>query len=952
MIHTLAGRMLARRMLLLLALLVCFNPSATIGAWVGTDEEFINMVQSNNWAYFRYNQAGPYRLFRGAGRHDEQYSYDPLATCAGDGFGIAALVVGAYRNWNSDEYAYTNILHVLRAYESALERDTNNFFRHFYQIDSGAPAAGSEISPIDSSWFICGALLAAEYFKGTEVDEIANRIFDRMNYRSVGPLWGAYFEYVIMNILGAGSTNGWDSATARAAWESCTRATPAYMGGPLFWYQWPQAFVDFRFRTDGLGSNHFDIARNVFLRQRQKCIDLRNADPARYPDFGTNGWGLTSAMASLGYLEMRPFAGFCTENANYGAPTPYCTAPPMTNDVNTDEDACDSGTLVPVCLPACMSHVPYEARNAMKHVYDAYEHLGIFDRYGFANAVNTGTAKSGHSFFWPFNAAMDYGCNAIVLENFRSGMPWKHFMSHPRISAGMSNCGFSTPSIAYHDDWNDGADPNVWTGLTTYANADGNNPTSSYVAIPWFNTWVNGFARQLSANGSGDVVRFELKETDQSKKDLLSFWLRGLAGNERFEVGLRDAEHHETLVNVSDYVTNGVVTTNWTRIRIPLRRFAVTPNPNRDVRILFLGDFVVRFLQAGDILIDDLAFVEDDMAPEPPDRFGAACVNGRVQLRWGYSPDDDVVGYHLWRRPDAVSGFARINTNLLSATHEWTDASAESQWDDDFYYAVQCVDRRRNAGPFSRGPFEQRVWMGRRWDVDYGDGANPNTFGGTHGRWGASWGDVRFMLTNGWDGRTRWVRCAEGDANCGVYVTLNGGSIGAYEALAFWMKQNWGAQDVEIGLKSTNNAEVKIPISRYATVTDSWTYVFVPLVDFRQVDFDHMDNLSLTFRAPGSLLLDEIRFVRLERETERRFVLEAENPTGFIGGGTNDFKAAASQRHVLGKRRRECGLVHVGRNGDIQRGAFGCAIRLQCARRTDHRGAHQRRARSSPLRGV
>lgn len=61
------------------------------------------MVQSNNWEFFVHNQGGPFHMFRGSGHYDQQYSYDPLATCAGDGFGIAALVVGAYRGYYTDD---------------------------------------------------------------------------------------------------------------------------------------------------------------------------------------------------------------------------------------------------------------------------------------------------------------------------------------------------------------------------------------------------------------------------------------------------------------------------------------------------------------------------------------------------------------------------------------------------------------------------------------------------------------------------------------------------------------------------------------------------------------------------------------------------------------------------------------------------------------------------------
>ncbi len=867
--------------------------STTARAWSGTDPEFIEMVASNNWLFFRNNQGGPYHLFRGSGHYNQTFSSDALATCAADGFGLAALCVGAWRGWMPEEQAYINVLALLRSYDAVLQRDAYGFFNHYNTFDSGLPQA--EYSPIDSTWFICGALLAARYFHGTEVETVANRIYAAMNYRDgVNPYWSGYCEFIIMNIVGAGSpTYGWPAATSKDAWEVCARQAPAFGYGPLFWYQWPQVFVDFRWRVDGIGSNHFQNGVVFTLRQRQQCINLHNASPTNYPDFGTNGWGLTSATASKGYLELRPFGGFCTENTNYGY------AGGCTNYIATDEDACDSGTLVPICLPASMMHAPDETRAAMRFIYDTYDPaFDVYGIYSFINAFNTGAAKSGAQHYSPINATMDFGCNVLALENFRSGMPWKYFMAHPAIATGMAHCGFNAPNIAYHDDWNRGGDPNVWTGGTTYVSGGGAGPTATYASIAYYNEWVNGYARRLAANASGDVVRFELKETDQSKQDLLSFWLRGETGGEDFQVGLRDAEGHAAFFPVTNYL-GGPAPTNWTRVRIPLQDFAVSGNPNHDVRILMLGAFEVRFHAAGVIYLDDLAFVADDLVPAPP-ACGAACVDGRVWLRWGYSPDRDVVGYHLWRRPDAGSGFERINSNLLSAVHGAVDIGVESQWGEDFFYTVQAVDRHGNAGAFAASNYEQRVWIGRRRDVDWGDGANPNTFGGDHGRWGGSWGDVRFAPETGWDGRAKWVRRVEGDTDNGVWIGLGGSNVAAYEAVCFWLKQNWGAAEFDIGLKSTNGLEVKVPITRYAGVTTNWTYVVIPLIDFRAVDFTRMENLSFTFRAPGSVFMDELRFVRLERDASVMLVREAEQAGGHIGGDTNDGKWSASQGCVLG----------------------------------------------------
>ena len=876
-------------------------PFASQAAWSGTDEEFVAMVESNNWDFFRRNQGGPYRFFRGSGLYDSEISSDAAATCAGDGFGIASLCVGAYRGWTSDEYAYTNILALLRAYDTQLQRDGNNFFNHFYGYEDGLPKA--EYSVIDSTWFLCGAIMAAQYFKGTEVETLANRIYDSCNYAAIGPLWAAYYEYIIINIVGSGSrSNAWGAATAQASWESCTRASSEYMHGPLFWYQWPQVYVDFRFRTDSLGSNHYQLAMNAFLDQQRKCIDLHNAFPAIYDDFGTNGWGLTSAGASLGYLELRPWGDWCTGTEAYG--TPGCWY--MTNYIATDEEACDSGTLSPICLPACMEHTPYEAREAMKHIYNQYDpSINVYGMYSFMNSFNTGQASSGYEHFSVCNAAMDYGANVLALENFRSGMPWKYFMAHRGVTTGMLHCGFTTPDIPYHDDWNDGSDANAWNGDTTYTNTDGGNPTANYVSIPYFTNWVNGQARRLQTTGAGtgDIVRIQLNEADQSKQDELSFWLRGENGGERFDVGLRDAEGHEIKFAITNHVPDGTVSTNWFRVRIPLKSYAVSGNPNNDVRLTFLGDFSVQFAQPGVVYIEDLAFVGDDIAPDPPS-LGAACVDGRVYLRWGYSAQDDVVGYNLRRGSDAGSNYTNLNASLLSAVHEEIDSSVESDWGGDYFYSVQCQDRCGNVGLFSSGPSERRVWIGRHRDLDWGDGQNPNTLGGNDGTWGGSWRSITFERQMAGDGRSNWVRRCTADAGCGVYVELNGGDVSSYDALVFLVKKEWGVDRIELGLKSTNFTEVKVALTNYVSggvISGTWNPVIIPLIDFPGVDFANMNNLSFTFLSGASLLFDEIRFVRVDMEPGALFVREAEKAGGHLGGSINDFKPYASEGRVLGE---------------------------------------------------
>ena len=40
--------------------------------------------------------------------------------------------------------------------------------------------------------------------------------------------------------------------------------------------------------------------------------------------------------------------------------------------------------------------------------------------------------------------AIDQGPIAVMIENYRSGLLWKLFMSHPDVQAGLTKLGFNT----------------------------------------------------------------------------------------------------------------------------------------------------------------------------------------------------------------------------------------------------------------------------------------------------------------------------------------------------------------------------------------------------------------------------------------------------------------------------------------------------------------------------
>lgn len=110
----------------------------------------------------------------------------------------------------------------------------------------------SEVSIIDTGIFICGAILAGEYFRG-EVKEKAS-------YDGIKDIVYTYY-------------------------------------GTLFTYQYSHAWIDFRGLKDKEGIDWFENSIKATLANRKYCIN----NSKKYKTFGENSWGLTACVGPRGY---------------------------------------------------------------------------------------------------------------------------------------------------------------------------------------------------------------------------------------------------------------------------------------------------------------------------------------------------------------------------------------------------------------------------------------------------------------------------------------------------------------------------------------------------------------------------------------------------------------------------------------------------------------------------
>ena len=99
------------------------------------------------------------------------------SSIAAVGFALAAYAVGSERRFIKRSEAIKRVLATLRFFWDSPQGETRDatgyqgFFYHFLDMQTGRRAWKSEVSTIDTTFLLAGALAAATYFDGEAKDE-------------------------------------------------------------------------------------------------------------------------------------------------------------------------------------------------------------------------------------------------------------------------------------------------------------------------------------------------------------------------------------------------------------------------------------------------------------------------------------------------------------------------------------------------------------------------------------------------------------------------------------------------------------------------------------------------------------------------------------------------------------------------------------------------------------
>jgi len=403
------------------------------------DEALLDKVQRETLRYFwefGHPVSGMARE-RSGGTSD----YDVLetVTTGGTGFGIMAMIAGAERGFLEAAQVRKRIV-LISDFLAASPR-FRGAFPHWMNGATGKSFAFSERDDggdiVETAFLMMGLLTARQWLRHD--DPAAAQRIDAL-WRAVE--WGNFcpdparfmwhwspkddwandlpvtgrHEGLIAYVLAAASpTHPIDVAAYEKGWKG----RPTFengkswyghrlplgpdLGGPLFFAHYSFLGLD----PAGLADRHadyFEQNRAHVLINRAHCI----ANPNGHAGYGP-AWGLTACDGDKGYDAFSPMN--------------------------------DKGVIAPTAALSSMPYAPAECMAALRH-YD--EELGdrLWGDYGLRDAFNEGAGWVAGS-----HLAIDQGPIVCMIENYRSGLLWRLFMSAPEIASGLQRLGFQSPHL-------------------------------------------------------------------------------------------------------------------------------------------------------------------------------------------------------------------------------------------------------------------------------------------------------------------------------------------------------------------------------------------------------------------------------------------------------------------------------------------------------------------------
>jgi hypothetical protein len=414
-----------------------------------SDEQLLDLVERQTFQYF-WDGAEP---TSGAARErfhaDNIYPENDKSTVAigATGFGVMSIVAAIERKYIPREEGVKRLAKILNFLETA-----DRFHGAWPHWVFGETGKVRPFSPkdnggdlVETSYLAQGLLCVRQYLKNgnaaekavAEKADILWKGIDFNFYRkgenvlywhwSPDHQWEmnfavkGYNECLIMYVLAASSPDhsipaepyheGWArNGDIKASFDlyghhiSLDHQGAKGSVGPLFWAQYSYLGLN----PKGLKDQYADYWQqntNHTLAIHDYCVQ----NPKGFKGYGENEWGLTASYSIKGYA-----AHSIQEDISVISPT------------------------------AAISSIPYTPVQSIKVIRHLYEDLGdkVWGLYGFYDAFS-----ETENWYSKRYLGIDQGPEVLMIENYRSGLLWKLFMSSPEVQTGLKKLSFESPAI-------------------------------------------------------------------------------------------------------------------------------------------------------------------------------------------------------------------------------------------------------------------------------------------------------------------------------------------------------------------------------------------------------------------------------------------------------------------------------------------------------------------------
>jgi len=410
-----------------------------------TDDELLTMLQTECFRY-DWESSGPH-----SGMTRENVPGDDRVVATGaSGFGILALIVGMDRGFITRAQGIARLNKMVGFLERAPRY--HGAWSHFMDDATGASLPvfdmfddGGDL--VETAFLMEGLLTARQYLNQSSGQEKV--LYDRIShlwetvewdwYRQTpqsdalywhwSPQWSwhinhrltGFNEVMIVYLLAIASPThgvpvglyytGWTDGAGDAAKDNDFLNGKTFYGikldvgtkegNPLFFAHYSYMGFDSRGIRDRF-TDYFENNRNLALINRAYCIE----NPEHHKGYGPDSWGLTASDGPWGYVPHAP------------------------------DPRNDTGTMTPTGALASFPYIPEASMAALKHFY---RDLGdrLWGIYGPRDAFNLD-----HNWFAPIYMGLNQMPITAMIENYRTGLLWRLFMSNPEMKPMLERIAF------------------------------------------------------------------------------------------------------------------------------------------------------------------------------------------------------------------------------------------------------------------------------------------------------------------------------------------------------------------------------------------------------------------------------------------------------------------------------------------------------------------------------